>query len=263
MQLYSKRIGDSHAETILFIPGLTGSHTCWDEHFQALSRNYNLLLLDTLGFGHSPKPDIMYSLDDHLHALGETLERWQIQQTHLVGHSMGSLLGLAFAQRYPERIGKLCFLALPWFQNEQEVRESISHSSLFNRWLALDTSLAHAACSLMCALRPLLLPIIPHLVRDVPPMVAQDALRHTWVSYSRTLQHVIFAAETSKWMAEISHPLLLIHGKRDTTAPLENVKNGLASTHPAELIELDADHGLIFTHSRTIATRLAEFFSIS
>jgi (E)-2-((N-methylformamido)methylene)succinate hydrolase len=113
MQLYSQLIYGSHSETILLIPGLTGSHTCWDEHFQALSRNYNLLLLDTLGFGHSPKPDIAYSLDDHLHAIGETLERWQIQQAHLVGHSMGSLLGLAFAQRYPERIGKLCFLALP------------------------------------------------------------------------------------------------------------------------------------------------------
>lgn len=262
MQLYSKLIDGSHSETILLIPGLTGSHTCWDEHFQALSRNYNLLLLDTLGFGHSPKPDIAYSLDDHLHAICETLERWQIQQTHLVGHSMGSLLGLAFAQQYPERIGKLCFLALPWFQNEQEARESISHSSLFNRWLALDTSLAHAACSLMCILRPLLLPIIPHLVRDVPPMVAQDALRHTWVSYSRTLQHVIFEAETTKWMAEISHPLLLIHGRQDTTAPLENVKNKLGSTRTAEWMELDADHGLIFTHSQTLATRIAKFFSV-
>ena len=125
MQLYSKLIGDSQAETILFIPGLTGSHTCWDAHFQALSRHYNLLLIDTLGFGHSPKPDLAYSLDDHLSAISETLERWQIQQTHLVGHSMGSLLSLAFAYRYPERIGKLSLLALPWFQNEQEARESI------------------------------------------------------------------------------------------------------------------------------------------
>jgi pimeloyl-ACP methyl ester carboxylesterase len=235
MQLYSNFIDGSQAETILLIPGLTGSHTCWDEHFQALSRNYNLLLLDTLGFGHSPKPDIADSLDDHLNAIGETLERWQIQQTHLVGHSMGSLLGLAFAQRYPERIGKLCFLALPWFQNEQEARESISHSSLFNHWLALDTSLAHAACSLMCALRPLLLLIIPHLVRDVPPLVAQEALRHTWDSYSKTLRHVIFQAETSKWISEITHPTLLMHGKQDRTAPLENVKNHLNSTCPAKL----------------------------
>lgn len=262
MKLYSQLIGDSHQETILFIPGLTGSHTCWDEHFQALSNNYKLLLIDTLGFGHSPKPDIAYSLDDHLNAIGETLESFQIQQTHLVGHSMGSLLSLAFAYRYPERIGKLSCLALPWFQNEQEARESISHSSLFNRWLSMDTPLAHTACMLMCALRPLLLSIIPHLVRDVPPMVAQDALRHTWDSYSKTLQQVIFQSETSKWMAGISHPLLLIHGRQDTTAPFTKVKNNLQATRPAELLELEADHNLIFTHSQTIATRIAEFLSV-
>lgn len=33
MQLYSKLIDGLHSETIMFIPGLTGSHTCWDEHF--------------------------------------------------------------------------------------------------------------------------------------------------------------------------------------------------------------------------------------
>jgi pimeloyl-ACP methyl ester carboxylesterase len=233
MQLFRKHIGDSHSETILFIPGLTGSHACWDEHFQALGRHYHLLLIDTLGFGHSPKPEIAYTLDDHLNAITATLENEQVRRVHLVGHSMGSLLGLAFAYRFPDRVGKACFLALPWFQTEQEARENISHSSLFNRWLSMDTPLAHAVCSLMCALRPLLLPVMPHLVRDVPPMVAQDALRHTWDSYSKTLQQVIFRAETSKWMAGSSFPLLLMHGKQDTTAPLANVKKYLSSTRPA------------------------------
>ncbi|MBL8206217.1 MAG: alpha/beta hydrolase [Blastocatellia bacterium] len=259
---HCKHLGDSHAETILFIPGLTGSHSCWDVHFQALRRNYNLILVDTLGFGRSPKPEIDHSLDDHLNALAATLESCHVRQTNLVGHSMGSLLGLAFAQRFPDRIGKLCFLALPWFTNEQAARESIRHSSFFNRWLSMDTPLAHAACMFMYAVRPLLLPIIPHLVRDVPPMVAQDALRHTWTSYSQTLQNVIFQAETSQWMAEITHPPLLIHGRQDTTAPLANVKKNLSLTRHAELIELEADHGLIFTHSQTIATRIAEFFAV-
>jgi pimeloyl-ACP methyl ester carboxylesterase len=262
MLLYHKRLGDSPTPTILFLPGLTGSHTCWDANFQALSRHYHLVLVDTLGFGHSPKPEIAYSLDDHLTALAATLESCHVQQAHLVGHSMGCLLGLAFAHRFPDRIGKLCFLALPWFANEQEARESIRHSSLFNRWLSMDTPLAQAVCMFMCAVRPLLLPMIPHLVRDVPPMVAQDALRHTWASYSRTLQNVIFRAETSKWIAETAHSLLLIHGRHDATAPLANVKKNLSLTRHAKMIELEADHGLIFTHSQTIAAQVAQFFAV-
>src|SRR5581483_1372994 len=37
-------------------------------------RNYRLVLIDTLGFGHSPKPDIAYSLDEYPNAISDTLE---------------------------------------------------------------------------------------------------------------------------------------------------------------------------------------------
>ncbi|HZS04776.1 MAG TPA: alpha/beta hydrolase [Blastocatellia bacterium] len=264
MRLHAKVIGESHPETILFIPGLSGSHSGWDENFQALGRSHRLVLIDTLGFGHSPKPDLDYTLDDHLSAVSDTLTELGVSRVHLVGHSMGTLLGLAFAHRFPERVDKMALLALPWFQSEVEARRRISHSSLFHRLLAMDTPLAHTVCQLMCALRPLLLPVMPYLVRDVPPMVAQDVLRHTWFSYSRTLRNVIFRAETTKWMRETTHPILLIHGRRDRTAPLQLVKENLAALDrpgPAGLIELDADHGLIFTHSREIAAAVSDFLS--
>ncbi|HZS03776.1 MAG TPA: alpha/beta hydrolase [Blastocatellia bacterium] len=261
MQLYAKVLGEEHPETILFIPGLTGSHAGWDENFQALSRNYRLVMIDTLGFGQSPKPDIAYSLDEHLRAISDTLAALRVSRAHIVGHSMGTLLGLAFARRSPERVGKLVLLALPCFRNEREARQHIGESSLFHRLLAMDNPLAHTVCTLMCILRPLLLPLMPRLVRDVPPLVAQDAIRHTWLSYSRTLRNVIFRAGTIKWLRKITHPVLLIHGRQDRTAPLGNVKEILPSLRRAELIELDAGHGLIFTDSREIAAAVSDFLS--
>jgi pimeloyl-ACP methyl ester carboxylesterase len=262
MRLYAKVIGASHPETILFIPGLTGSHAGWDENFQALSHDYRLVLIDTLGFAHSPKPDLTYTLDDHLCALSDTLRELDISRVHIVSHSMGTLLSLAFAYRFPDSVDKLALLALPWFQNEREARKHISESSLFHRFLAMDTPLAHAVCLLMCALRPLLLPVMPLLARDVPPLAAKDALRHTWVSYSRTLRNVIFRAETTRWLAETRNPILLIQGRRDRAAPPECVKENLATLRragPVELAELDADHGLVFTHSQLISALVAGF----
>lgn len=261
MKLYTQVFSEDRPETILFIPGLTGSHTCWDEHFKSLSQSYRLVMIDTLGFGHSPKPDIAYTLDDHLTAISETLAALGVNQAHIVGHSMGALLGVAFASRFPERIGKLVLLALPWFRDESEARAQISRGSWFYRLLAMDTPLAHAVCSMMCALRPLLLPIVPFVVRDVPPMVAQDALRHTWISYSRSLRNIIFRAETTKWLRAITHPLLFIHGRQDRIAPLQNVRDGLPQLHQARLIELEADHGLIFTQSREITAMVKDFLT--
>jgi pimeloyl-ACP methyl ester carboxylesterase len=263
MQLYAKILGESQSETILFLPGMTGSHASWNQDFLSLSRQYRLVLIDMLGFGHSPKPEIGYTLDDHLNAVRDTLQTLGVERVQIVAHSMGTLLGLAFAARFPTQVMKLALLALPWFQNEQAARKHLSHSSLFHRFLAMDTPLAHVICLLMCALRPLLLPVMPLLVRDVPSLAAEDALRHTWSSYSRTLRQVLFRAATTEWMRDTTQPLLLLHGRQDTTAPLSLVQAQLASLHrsgPVELIELDADHELIFTHSQVLVTQIAAFF---
>jgi pimeloyl-ACP methyl ester carboxylesterase len=261
LYLSAKVLGESHSTTVLFLSGFVGSSEVWDTHFQELAKQYRLIMLDTLGFGRSPKPDIEYSLDQHLEAIDRTLDHYAVLRAHIVGHSMGCLLALAYANRYPGKIGRLALLACPAFDDEQQARRAIGTASLFNRWLAMDTAAARWACALMCTLRPVLLPLAPYLVRHVPAVVAKDALRHNWQSYSRTLRNVIFQADTHRWMQQIAAPVLLIHGTRDKTAPYDNVQRytQLPNVH---LLTLEADHGLIFTHSRLIASELAQFLAL-
>lgn len=261
MMLYAKQLGEANTETILFIPGFVGSHEVWNEDFQTLQNEYRLIMIDALGFGHSAKPDIDYTVADHINTIRDTLQSLNVKQIHIVGHSMGSLLALAYCQRFPDSVLNLALLSLPFFHNEQEAREGIKKSSLFNRLLAMDSPLAHAVCTLMCHLRPMLLPVMPYVVRDVPALVAKDAIRHTWQSYSKTLQHVIFQSPTDEWIKGIRQPVLLMHGIDDQTAPLANVRNEVQQFADARLIEVEnAGHDFIFTHSSLIAAELRKFF---
>jgi pimeloyl-ACP methyl ester carboxylesterase len=179
----------------MFIPGFSGSHDMWNGDFRALRDRYQLVLLDTLGFGFSPKPEIDYTVDDHLDAIHTTMQALILHQFHIVGHSMGCLLALAYAFRYPNTALNLALIAFPCYQSQQEAREHIQNSSLFKRWFALNTPLARIGCLVMCHLRALLMLIASMFASDVPAVAARDALRHTWASYSRTLQHVIFQAQ--------------------------------------------------------------------
>jgi pimeloyl-ACP methyl ester carboxylesterase len=258
-RLYTKIIERDHPKTIVFLPGFTGSHDMWNGDFRSLSERYTLVFIDTLGFGNSPKPDIEYSVDDHLEAIANTLQSPERKAIHIVGYSLGSLLALAYAQRYPENIAKMVLIALPCYRNEQEARERIKKSSLFNRWLALDTPLAHIACEIMCLLRPVFKFVVPMFVRDVPAVVARSALQHTWLSYSRTLQQVIFRSRVDEWLQTVAHPVLLIHGKDDEIAPFERVIQVRDHRPRTQLIALEAGHRLVFTHSAAIATAIAEF----
>jgi pimeloyl-ACP methyl ester carboxylesterase len=231
----------------------------WNDDFQALRATYKLILLDAFGFGRSPKPDIEYTVTDHLAAIHQTLQSLNVQTAHVVGHSMGSILALAYAHTYPKSVGKLALLALPCYRSEAEARERIKQSSLFNRLLAMDTPLARITCAIMCRLRPLFMAIAPMLAHDVPPVVAKDALRHTWASYSRTMQHIIFSAPAKDWLAEAPHPTLIIQGNADHIAPLGNVQQVIDHRPNITLRTIEAGHRLVFTHSALVAKHIADF----
>lgn len=257
--LYTKIIGAEHTEVVVFLPGFTGSHVMWNRDFQALGARYKLVFVDALGFGRSPKPDIDYSITEHLDAINYTLRALNIANVHMVGYSLGALLALAYAVTFPEQVTKLGLLALPLYHSEQEARERIKRSSLFNRLLALDTPLAHVACTLMCYFRPLLQHVVPLFARDVPAVVARDALQHTWASYSRTLRQVIFKPRAEEWLRRAQHPTLLLHGTYDRIAPIEHAQRAIDSVPNARLVALEAGHRLAFTHSAALSAQLAAF----
>lgn len=258
--LHFEVLGRSDAQAIVYLHGLAGSTAAWSAPFRQLAASYRTVLVDLLGFGRSPKPDMDYSLDEHLLALHETLRRQGVASAHIVGHSMGALLALAYAARYPQAVSGLALLALPWYADAQDARRKIAKQSLFNRWLALDTPLAHFACMAMCRIRPWLMPWMPRLLRDVPPEVAKDVLRHNWLSYSRSFRHLILEAQPAVWLAQVLTPVLFIQGAQDETAPPAEVARHIANYANARLETIDAGHLMVFTHAAELAHLIDVFF---
>lgn len=257
--LFSESLGQPDGTSIVFLHGLTGSTRSWGAPSRALSAEHHLLLVDLLGFGRSPKPNLDYSLDQHLLALEKAVRESGIERVHLTGYSTGALLALAYAARYPEHVASLVLIATPWYRNEAEAREHIGRQSLFMRWMAMDTAMAHAACTLMCLARPVLERVMPAIARDVPPRVARDVIKHTWQSYSRSLRHLVIEAQPAEWLQRINAPILFIHGRSDLTAPLSNLKTGIAGRPQTQLEEVDADHHILFTHEQDIANHIMVF----
>ena len=247
--LHVERLGARGSPSVLFLHGIAGSGASWLEPFRALSDTFDVHLVDALGFGDSPRPAASeYSLEEHLAAL-DTVVRSVEGPVSIVGHSMGALLGLAYCAHHPARVARYAGLATPWYRSAAEARAGIAHSSQFNRWLALDTPLAHAACSAMCLLRPILTPLMPSLLRTVPAAVARDSLKHDWRSYSRSLRHLLIDAQPDEWLAQARARMMFVHGTRDRVAPIANLVLALRDSTRAALIQIDAGHDLVFTHA--------------
>ena len=79
----------------------------WDEQVQALKSKYKVLRFDTRGHGGSDAPAGAYNLDmlaDDLHSL---LGKLGVTNAHFVGLSMGGMIGMTYALKYPRAFKSL------------------------------------------------------------------------------------------------------------------------------------------------------------
>ena len=94
------------AESIMFIHGLGCSKESFKDVWRIPEfRDYTILTFDLLGFGDSSKPrEFSYTMEDHAAICKLVVERLNLEQVHLVGHSMGGAIGLLLIEKIPAKV---------------------------------------------------------------------------------------------------------------------------------------------------------------
>jgi pimeloyl-ACP methyl ester carboxylesterase len=104
MELHSRIEGSGFPMVLLH--GLLGSSDNWRTVSKRLGQSYKVYSVDLRNHGQSPHGERMsypVMADD----LREFLERQEISQAHVVGHSLGGKAAMQFAISYPDRVKKL------------------------------------------------------------------------------------------------------------------------------------------------------------
>ena len=101
--------GDGPA--VMFIHGLTSSHRNWVHLIQKLDTDHRVVAPDLFGHGASDKLMGDYSLGAHAATLRDLLDRLDIDQVTLVGHSFGGGIAMQFCYLFPERVERLVLVA--------------------------------------------------------------------------------------------------------------------------------------------------------
>jgi pimeloyl-ACP methyl ester carboxylesterase len=202
--------------TLVFLPGLSGTTRYWQGRLGALEENYRILLVDPLGFGDSPKPWSRYTVDRHVDALYQALKNEK--RFVLIGHSMGTLLSIAYAARHPEQVERLVLLSIPFFGGAKEARRFFSSQPIPYGWFFSNMLLAAVICVIT---RRVFGRLVPYFRRDLPHEVAADIVKHSWRSFTSSFWEVICNYDVKRDADALGDlPVLCIHGDQDDTAPL-------------------------------------------
>lgn len=117
LHVYRESRASRAKKTVVFLHGIGNSGQTWDEVLESLDANVDFLVIDLLGFGDSPRPDwATYDAPTQAKALAKTLAvHARIQPIVLVGHSMGSLVAVEFAKRFPLLVDSLLLCSPPLY----------------------------------------------------------------------------------------------------------------------------------------------------
>ncbi|HTX47121.1 MAG TPA: alpha/beta hydrolase [Solirubrobacteraceae bacterium] len=88
--------------------GLTGK---WLPFHQSLSRGVDLVAPEQPGFGDTPLPAWLRSVDDVVIHLDDLFDRIGVKDLHLAGHGLGGWIAARFAVVYPRRLRSLTLVS--------------------------------------------------------------------------------------------------------------------------------------------------------
>ncbi|MET3665337.1 alpha/beta hydrolase [Caulobacter sp. 1776] len=245
-RLYHRDWGEGRP--VVFLAGWGLPSECWAYQAAALSEEgLRCVSYDRRGHGRSDAPGNGYDYDTLADDLAAVLEQLDLRDVVLVGHSMaGGEIVRYFSRHGGARVSKVLFLApmspcparkadnptgLPAEMFEQFRTHVLLRD--YPRWLEENA-------------RPFVTP------QTSPEMM--DWIRGLMLgTTAKALVECNRASTTADLRSEIPGvkvPVLIIHGDKDVSAPLETSGKRYAALAPnAKLIVYEgAPHGLMFTH---------------
>ncbi|MEM6577463.1 MAG: alpha/beta hydrolase [Pseudomonadota bacterium] len=108
---------------LILIHGIGAARNTWAKALPVLTPHFTVVTYDLRGHGASPMPEGEFGLDALVNDLERVRERSGFKSAHVAGHSLGGMIGPAYARRFPERVLSLGLLSTAAFRTKEDSRK--------------------------------------------------------------------------------------------------------------------------------------------
>ena len=199
---------------VVLLHGFPVSRAMWDEQLAGIGSVYRVIAPDLRGFGESPVPEGVYTMDAMADDVVELLETLEIAGPVVVGGlSMGGYVALSLAVRYPTRVRALMLMDTRAGADTAEAAEG--REATARAVLAADSAAAVAASMLPRVFSKTTLEQRPERVEPIKAIMEQTAP----IGVAGALRGMACRPDRRGDLAKIAVPTLIIVGEEDVITP--------------------------------------------
>ncbi|MHA7609261.1 alpha/beta fold hydrolase [Elizabethkingia meningoseptica] len=118
------KISVNEKKTLVLLHGVMESTEVWDDMLPELEKQFNVIRIDLPGHGKSAVAAEVQSMELMASEVKATLDHIGITKFHLLGHSMGGYVSLAYADTFPESLQSLTLFFSTYFPDSEEKKNT-------------------------------------------------------------------------------------------------------------------------------------------
>ncbi len=236
---------------LFLIHGIGASRQTWHKAIPALTVHFTVVTYDLCGHGTSPLPVSRLTLDSLVEDLEWVRQESGFPQAHFAGHSLGGMIGPAYALKYPQRVLSVGLFSTAAFRTSNDSakvgavvsameKDGIADvlPTLTGRWFTDD------------------------FISDYPDVVEQrlQQVIDTDPDVFLNVFRIYATTEMAPWLHKVMAPCLVLTGENDGGCnPRLNRQIHAALTDSALVILPGYKHSLLLEAGDIVADHLIGF----
>jgi len=235
------------------IHGIGAARDTWRFALPELIQHFTVVTYDLRGHGDSPLPDGEFGLDELVTDLERVRSRCGFEQAHFAGHSLGGMIGPAYAHRFPDRVLSLGLLSTAAFRTEEDsakihaVVTAMENKgvgqvlpTLIDRWYTDEFIKSH-----------------PEIVeRRMQQVISTDE------SVFLNVFRIYAGTEMAPWLHEVTAPSLVLTGENDGGCN-PRLNQLIANAMPDAILVIlpKFKHSILLECGEEVARKLTDFMA--
>jgi pimeloyl-ACP methyl ester carboxylesterase len=210
---------------LLLLHGYPLDRSIWNAVAEMLEADFDLIIPDLRGFGGSDVMEADRSMMEYASDLAGLLELLKIRKTHVVGHSMGGYIALAFAREFGSKVAGLGLVSSQVAADTPERKAA--------RQATARQVMEQGAEGVAEGMTPKLSP-----EARVQSQVREVIARQRPLGLSVALDAMAGRLDSTDVLRSFKLPVVIVHGEADELIPVDRAREMKALVPAAHYLEL-------------------------